>query len=1307
MKSIYIFRITVLENSLLLIIFIQTMKNFIEKTVSVHVGMLTLFLLLPFMAGATRVSQVKVIDKNYIAIHFEDGKVEFRDDGKGSGAYGGHHNDASNNWVVRFGKPLNTQMAESIECWSITSADDDNYEGTSFNPLSVYRKTKMNGHSQKEWSGNDFKYYYTHEHFIYLEMPYEMQNGNTYTINLCSDLYAADTTISFTYDIFTSKSAAVHVNVVGYLSSNDIKAADLYYWMGDAGARDYASFEGNKVYLYDVRKGTTHEVGEVTFWKAENSNDVGYYNMMQSDVWNADFTGFTTPGLYRLAIEGVGCSDEFEIRDNIYSEPFKVSLQGFFYMRIGQDSVGVRPVPRRPLYIPGQDPENMKIVVTNMDPYHPDWSGGGDRWDQPGFFDNYIKDGAPENPNAVGGHSDALDWDRHLGHVSIIYDMLLPYFITNGALSEDNTGIAESGNGIPDILDEARYEVDFWLRLRYGKGYGHGLTNPDNQNIMYQANNTAIAAWANAANAAMLANCFMISGHTDLMNEYKDSAEIAYNYAASLADPMLDYTQSLGEALLKGRDFKMMAAAFLYNVTGNTAYEDVVKEESLATTTSSTIKDKDAFSQLWATAAYLHTPQSVNYPALYENMKQSIINEAKLSEANHTMQRQSRRATDDKSGYFHTIQNVQRTIIAHSITDDPDDKAFFKNALILEADWSLGRNPLNMIQMTTYGTSLRSENSVLNIYSSGRNDGSYGLHPGHTPYMNTDDWACGMTMGCPSKLYEQGYPAYSQWPRGEAYYNTRYVWAHNEFTPQQTMRGKMALYGYLHTLGSSLVNARNADDPYDYHFLYQGRTDMSKDAGPVFYYAGSSVETYFEGTAASVILTDINSKDAQRVFFMVNEDTMSYSIEPNTTDTFNIASGLTDSIHLLKIYKMEGPGAGALGLQFNELLLDNDKGILPVPGDFKLKLSFYGDSFTEGVGGNCLGDDGDCGQNNGYFSYANVAARILNADIHNNGIGGLAVKDNTGWYQSQTTGLQTTYNKLNPSNENGNEYTMWDFDRFTPDVVVFAMGINDAFGAGDPLNEPENWKTAYKEIIREIVDEHGKHSTQIVIAPGNIKNDAYELSQQVALELREEQYMAAYFQYSFDLDAHPTRAEHAIMGKELAVFIDSLEFKGQQRITYTLEATATDGSIIKSPEAASYVEGTMVTLEAVPQPSGSFLEWTGDVNAKDSVIHIIMNKDIQVEALFVKGTGTRSAQKDISVKIFPNPASETLNINLYSPKEVNYSIIDGTSRLVKTGLLKNTENIVSLKGIHPGVYFISINQNTDIIYRTTILVERN
>jgi hypothetical protein len=96
-------------------------------------------------------------------------------------------------------------------------------------------------------------------------------------------------------------------------------------------------------------------------------------------------------------------------------------------------------------------------------------------------------------------------------------------------LNDDAGRHRESGNGVPDLIDEARYEVDFWLRLRDGNGYSHGLTNPNGSNQLLQAGPTAIAAWANAANAAMLAEAYRIAGQTTLMNTYRDAAIAAYN----------------------------------------------------------------------------------------------------------------------------------------------------------------------------------------------------------------------------------------------------------------------------------------------------------------------------------------------------------------------------------------------------------------------------------------------------------------------------------------------------------------------------------------------------------------------------------------------------------------------------------------------------------------------------------------------------------------------------------------------------------------------------------------------------------
>ncbi|MCI0512234.1 glycoside hydrolase family 9 protein, partial [candidate division KSB1 bacterium] len=507
------------------------------------------------------------------------------------------------------------------------------------------------------------------------------------------------------------------------------------------------------------------------------------------------------PGTYRLAVEGVGCSQDFEIRDNIYHDPFKVSVMGYFYMRIGQDNLNLTPVPRRPLYIQDQDPPNCKIYVTDMHPYHPNWASfaSDDKWDKPANWIPYKKAGAPTNPRAKGGHSDALDWDRHLGHVVNIYDLSLAYILSNGTLADDDLRIAESGNGIPDLLDEARNEVDFWLNLRYGAGYSHGLTNPDGNNKLYQADNTAIAAWANALNSAMLAYCFQIAGLSALRNSYLDSAVIAYNYANRLADPMLD----LKSEEVRGRDFKMMAAAYLYNLTGDQAYEDMMKSECMVTNPNSEVYQQGTYNQLWGVAAYLLTKRQVHYPQLQANMKLAMISKAKIKEADYVRQRPSRRGYSNEQAWWQTNQDMHRTIIAHAITDNPTDKLTFLDALLLEADWGLGRNPLNMIQMTTATTGLADKRRVESCYTSGRDDGSPGMHPGHTPYLNTEGWGGVMVGSNPGKVLEKFYPNINNWPHASKYINTRFIWAHSEFTPRETMRGKTLLYAYLYTLSKS------------------------------------------------------------------------------------------------------------------------------------------------------------------------------------------------------------------------------------------------------------------------------------------------------------------------------------------------------------------------------------------------------------------------------------------------------------------------------------------------------------------------
>jgi endoglucanase len=796
--------------------------------------LLFIFALYFLPTHAAKLDTVKVVDKDYLMVFFKDGIVEFVDDG-------GNDGHEENNFVTRYGDELDSQAAAVLENWIIKSSDDEDFGPEGVNPVNSFRKSKLNGLAQFNWNTgtDDWNYDYTLDHSIFLELPASLKEGKTYTLEINSATNTDRTSYTFTYSIFTSPTEAIHLNLVGFSTENSIKAADLYMWMGDGGARDYSSFEGNAVYIYDEVSEKSYPVGKVEFYRSKAPEAVSHL-LIASDVWTADFTVFNAPGTYRIAIEGVGCSEPFEIASDIYSDPFAISSLGYFYMRLGQQNPEMAPPPRTPYYIPGVDPPGFKVIITDFSPYHPEWNNySGDKWDQPGTFKNYIMTGSPENPNAYGGWSDAADWDRHIEHVINIYDILLPYILSNGKLNEDNLRIAESGNGIPDILDEARQEVDFWLRLRFGKGYSHGITIPGD-NIMYQADNTPMAAWANAASAAMLSDAFRIAGETGLMEAYRDSAINAYNYAEALPEKQLDIHFMCG---LRGRDLKMMTAASLYNVTGNTDWENIMAAESAVTGPTSDFIGQNNLNQLYANASYLTTPQTVNYPALRDNMVSAAVYQAKEREANKTLTRPSRRAADEDYAHFHTEQQVQRCILGHAVATDPADKAFLLDALILEADWSLGRNSSNLIQMTTQTTSLADKRSVTHCYSSGYDDGYPGTHPGHTPYMNLGSWGGHRVMSNPIWLAEQGYPDVSEWPRSETWYDVRYIYAHSEFTPAQTMRGKQALYSYLHALG-----------------------DVSGPAVPVSGLELDDTDITLEGSEAKTLGYTVSPPDASNTF---------------------------------------------------------------------------------------------------------------------------------------------------------------------------------------------------------------------------------------------------------------------------------------------------------------------------------------------------------------------------------------------------------------------------------------------------------
>ena len=350
-------------------------------------------------ALANKFIGIQVVDKDYLMLHFRDGEVHYRDDASGPSAYLGHSFADGDDTLLVFGPRLDAVLASQTALWQISSPDDKTFQTCP--PLNVYRKSKPMNMDHTLTTELD--------HWLFLQLPQSMRQGCTYQVNIPASLGSDQATATVKYDIWSSQSEAVHVNIMGYSPTEMTKAADLYMWLGDGGQRDYKAFEGKKVWLYNVNSGKKLKAGTVRFWlpSTASTNEAGKKNLVGTDVWNVDFKA-AVPGRYRLVVEDVGCSMDFDISSEAYYQPYRYSLRGYYYMRLGEpiDPEHVNPVPRQPQFIPEVDPKGFTIYKTDFQPWDPDWRAlRTDVWDEPHFkpalTSIFWKHRLPGNPVAI------------------------------------------------------------------------------------------------------------------------------------------------------------------------------------------------------------------------------------------------------------------------------------------------------------------------------------------------------------------------------------------------------------------------------------------------------------------------------------------------------------------------------------------------------------------------------------------------------------------------------------------------------------------------------------------------------------------------------------------------------------------------------------------------------------------------------------------------------------------------------------------------------------------------------------------
>lgn len=163
-----------------------------------------------------------------------------------------------------------------------------------------------------------------------------------------------------------------------------------------------------------------------------------------------------------------------------------------------------------------------------------------------------------------------------------------------------------------------------------------------------------------------------------------------------------------------------------------------------------------------------------------------------------------------------------------------------------------------------------------------------------------------------------------------------------------------------------------------------------------------------------------------------------------------------------------------LGLE----LADNAQ-VLPLPEKPQLCMEVYGDSVSAGEVSEAVdyvakSDPIHQGEySNSWYSYAWMTARKLNAQIHNIAQGGIALLDGTGWFCAPDyVGMEQMWDKVHYNPHLG-KATPWNFENYTPQIVVVAIGQNDSHPDNYMAEEfhgqkAEKWRRHYRQFLQNL-----------------------------------------------------------------------------------------------------------------------------------------------------------------------------------------------------------------------------------------------
>ena len=322
----------------------------------------------------------------------------------------------------------------------------------------------------------------------------------------------------------------IHVNQIGYLEK----------------ARKIAVFSGNQGDYYNLVEADTDET--VMSFPLTLPKESKYTN--EQIAWG-DFTNFSKQGTYYLESSMGFKSHNFKINDNVYEELLCDSLNMFTLQRC---NFAVNNDISDYMQHGKCHSELAQLVSTS------------------------------EMIDVSGGWHDAGDYGRYVETaVKALSDLLLSYII-NADVYNDGMSQVNSGNGIPDILDEIRYELEWLLKMQREDGgvYSRAITKNFPGNILPEDDNnfvyvTQVSTASSAGFCAVMALASKVYKKIDdqFADKCLDAALRANKYlnATSEYNPTLPEGFSAGDYVLTNDEYyRFYAKIALWYITDQNKY---------------------------------------------------------------------------------------------------------------------------------------------------------------------------------------------------------------------------------------------------------------------------------------------------------------------------------------------------------------------------------------------------------------------------------------------------------------------------------------------------------------------------------------------------------------------------------------------------------------------------------------------------------------------------------------------------------------------------------------------------------------